>query len=103
MKTDFERSYWRVNSRIAGVDEVGRGCLAGAVVAAAVVFEQGFEPKGILEKVNDSNNLPRTCAKNLPKLLKPLPSATRLPKCSPSEIDKLNIFNATMRAMNQCD
>lgn len=100
MKTDFEQSYWRVYARIAGVDEVGRGCLAGAVVAAAVVFEHGFEPKGVLTKVNDSKQLTPDLREELAEAIKASAKCYAIAEVSPSEIDSLNIFNATMRAMN---
>lgn len=101
MKTEFEASYWRDYARIAGVDEVGRGCLAGAVVAAAVIFERGFEPKGILEKVDDSKQLAPPLREELAEAIKASALRYAIAEVSPSEIDALNIFNATMRAMNQ--
>lgn len=101
MKTEFEQSYWRVYSRIAGVDEVGRGCLAGAVVAAAVVFERGYEPKGILQKVNDSKQLAPALREELADAIKQSAQCYAIAEVSPSEIDRLNIFNATMQAMNR--
>jgi ribonuclease HII len=101
MKTEFEQPYWRVYSRIAGVDEVGRGCLAGPVVAAAVVFEHGYEPKGILEKVNDSKQLSPALREELADAIKEAAQGYAIAEVSSSEIDKLNIFNATMQAMNR--
>ncbi len=101
MKTEFELPYWRVYSRIAGVDEVGRGCLAGAAVAAAVVFERGYEPKGILQKVNDSKQLAPALREELAHAIKESAQCYAIAEVSPSEIDKLNIFNATMQAMNR--
>lgn len=101
MKTEFEQSYWRVYSRFAGVDEVGRGCLAGAVVAAAVVFERGYEPKGILQKVNDSKQLAPALREELADAIKQSAQCYAIAEVSPSEIDRLNIFNATMQAMNR--
>ncbi|MFN3344177.1 MAG: ribonuclease HII [Chloroherpetonaceae bacterium] len=101
METAFEQPYWRVYSRIAGVDEVGRGCLAGAVVAAAVVFERGYKPKGILQKVNDSKQLVPALREELADAIKEAAQCYAIAEVSPSEIDKLNIFNATMQAMNR--
>ncbi len=101
MKTEFEQPYWRVYSHIAGVDEVGRGCLAGAVVAAAVVFERGYEPKGILQKVSDSKQLAPALREELADAIKQSAQCYAIAEVSPSEIDRLNIFNATMQAMNR--
>jgi ribonuclease HII len=51
---EYERSLWEQGfQHIAGVDEVGRGCLFGDVVAAAVILPQGL----LLEEVNDSKKL----------------------------------------------
>lgn len=101
MKTDFEMPYWQMYSHIAGVDEVGRGCLAGAVVAAAVVFERDFKPEGILQQVNDSKQLPPSLREELAAAIKKTAKSYALAEVPPSEIDKHNILNATMRAMNQ--
>ncbi len=101
MKIDFEMRYWRVYSHIAGIDEVGRGCLAGAVVAAAVVFERNFKPKGILQQVNDSKQLSPPLREELADAIKRTALCYAIAEVPPSEIDKHNILNATMRAMNQ--
>ena len=53
----FERHLWAQGvSRVAGVDEAGRGCLAGPVVAAAVVLS----PDCVIAKIDDSKKLSRT-------------------------------------------
>lgn len=101
MKTEVERLYWRVYSRTAGVDEVGRGCLAGSVVAAAVVFERDFEPTGILKQVKDSKQLTQPLREELADAIKRTALCFAIAEVPPSEIDKHNILNATMRAMNQ--
>ncbi|MGQ9806201.1 MAG: ribonuclease HII [Chlorobiales bacterium] len=101
MNTEFEQQYWQAYSHIAGVDEVGRGCLAGAVVAAAVVFEKGFKPKGILKEVSDSKQLAPPLRQELATAIKETAKSYAIAEVSPSEIDKYNILNATMRAMNQ--
>ncbi len=83
--------------RIAGVDEAGRGSLAGPVVAAAVVVE----PDVVVPGVDDSKRL-------RPALRERLAAAIRTahPNCwvavvSPREIDRVNILEATKRAMRQ--
>ncbi len=101
MTTDFEKRYWHIYSHIAGVDEVGRGCLAGAVVAAAVIFERNFKPKGILQHVNDSKQLSPSLREELADAIKRTALCYAIAEVPPSEIDKHNILNATMRAMNQ--
>lgn len=100
MDTRFERARWRVYSAIAGIDEAGRGCLAGAVVAAAVVFEQGFEPTGVLTRVNDSKRLSPELREELALAIKASAKTYAVAEVPPSEIDALNILNASIKAMN---
>ncbi len=60
----FERQYWNSGlRRLAGVDEAGRGPLAGPVVAAAVVLDRSFaesEEHGLLKQLTDSKKLSET-------------------------------------------
>ena len=56
-RLSFERELWLKNlSQIAGVDEAGRGPLAGPVVAAAVVLPQGWRDNGFDERLRDLND-----------------------------------------------
>ena len=58
MNTDYEFPLWETTKIICGIDEVGRGPLAGPVVAGAVVFPRWFRPDGsVLEQLNDSKKL----------------------------------------------
>lgn len=79
---------------VAGVDEAGRGPLAGPVVAAAVILNRRKLPKGI----DDSKKL---CAKRREDLCGELRRVARLGVgiATVEEIDQLNIFQATMLAM----
>jgi ribonuclease HII len=81
--------------RLAGVDEAGRGCWAGPVVAAAVVLPPGWCPEGL----DDSKRL---TARRREKLYQEIrANAIQIGACavSASEIDDLNILRATLRAM----
>lgn len=93
----FERKYGKLhNGPVAGVDEAGRGPLAGPVVAAAVVLD----PKCIPEGIDDSKVL--TAAKRA-RISAELLGCARvgIGICTVEEIDSLNIFWATMLAMTR--
>ncbi len=80
---------------IAGVDEAGRGPLAGPVVAAAVIFDPGF----YLDEVNDSKQLsPRLRESVFPKILDNAISYG-IGIVDNLEIDEINILQASLKAM----
>lgn len=81
---------------ICGIDEAGRGPLAGNVVAAAVIMPEGFLPDGL----NDSKKL---TPKRREALYDVITKNTvwAVGEASPAEIDELNILNATMLAMHR--
>lgn len=84
----------------AGVDEAGRGCLAGPVVAAAVILP----PKVKLEwydVLNDSKKLPETMRDNLRVLIEKESLAWSVAMVDAPEIDRINILNATYKAMHK--
>lgn len=81
----------------AGIDEVGRGPLAGPVVAAAVVLGNG----GGWEGVRDSKGLTPGQRTQLACYLKENVMAWALGRCEVAEIDSLNIFNASLLAMRR--
>ena len=80
---------------IAGVDEVGRGALAGPVVAAAVILNLDDVPKGI----NDSKQLTRRQRERLTDEIQQKALAFSLAQVEPDEIDKINILRASLAAM----
>ena len=82
---------------IAGVDEAGRGCLAGPVVAAAVILDPQLD-KSLFK---DSKLLSEQKRDVLFSLLNDSKSFIGLGVISNQEIDKVNILNATMLAMKQ--
>ncbi len=79
------------------MDEAGRGCLAGPVVAAATIFPQGV----ILEGVNDSKKLSPQKRAELAKEITKTAISVGIGLCSPQEIDDLNILWAAMEAMRR--
>lgn len=84
----------------AGVDEAGRGCLAGPVVAAAVILppDKTFD---WYEVLNDSKKLPAPMRDNLRVLIEKEALAWAVAMIMPDEIDRINILNATFKAMHQ--
>ncbi len=83
--------------RIAGVDEVGRGPLVGDVVTAAVILD----PNNPIEGLNDSKKLSEKKRLALLPEIKEKALAWSVGRCSPEEIDELNILQATMVAMQR--
>lgn len=82
---------------IAGVDEVGRGCLAGPVTAGAVVLEVGLRLTGIC----DSKQLTALARERFYGRITRGARAWAVASCSPEEIDRINIHQATLLAMHR--
>jgi len=81
---------------MAGVDEVGRGCLAGPVFAAAVILNNNINSKGI----KDSKKIPFNKRIFLANYIKKN-SIYSIGTASVEEINKINILNASLLAMNR--
>lgn len=101
----FERQFWAANpgTRLAGIDEAGRGPLAGPVVAGAVAIpEELIEDlwRGELQDVADSKRMTHAERDRLYSLLTSLPGVDwAVGIADPAEIDAVNILRATHRAM----
>ncbi|HEU4642123.1 MAG TPA: ribonuclease HII [Gemmatimonadaceae bacterium] len=97
--TDIEREIRRSGrSLIAGVDEVGRGSLAGPVVACAVIMPPEARA---LRGVDDSKALPAPERRRLARLIRERAVALSLGAASVAEIDRLNIYQASALAMRR--
>jgi ribonuclease HII len=81
---------------VAGVDEVGRGCLAGAVVAAAVILDLS---KPLPEGLNDSKKLAAKKRETLNEIIRQNAVAFSIGQVEAEEIDCINILQATKKAM----
>ena len=81
----------------AGCDEAGRGCLAGAVYAAAVILPSDFEN----ELLNDSKQLTERQRYLLREVIEREALAWAVGVVTPEEIDKINILNASFLAMHR--
>ncbi|GAB1356921.1 ribonuclease HII [Cloacibacterium normanense] len=87
---------WSENYVEAGCDEVGRGCLCGPVVAAAVVLDDNFEQN----LVNDSKKLNLKTRLELNDYIKNNVKDYAIAELSPEFIDQHNILNASIHAMH---
>jgi ribonuclease HII len=92
----FERAWWaRSFFAVAGVDEAGRGCLAGPVVAAAAIFPPDF----LIPRVNDSKKLsPKVREALYPEIITQA-LAFGVGIVDATEIDHINILQASRKAM----
>lgn len=87
---------WSENYVEAGCDEVGRGCLCGPVVAAAVILDDNFEQN----LVNDSKKLNFKTRLELDDYIKNNVKDYAIAELSPAFIDQHNILNASIHAMH---
>ena len=94
---EFERQAQSEGFRfIAGVDEVGRGCLAGAVVAAAVILDLS---KPLPEGLNDSKKISAKNRERLDVEIRANAVCFAVAQVEADEIDRINILQATKKAM----
>lgn len=84
-------------SKEAGCDEAGRGCLAGPVVAAAVILPNNFHHP----LLNDSKQVSKVHREILKDYIKENAIAFGIGICTPTEIDQINILNASILAMHK--
>ncbi|HKJ02915.1 MAG TPA: ribonuclease HII [Longimicrobiales bacterium] len=94
---DYERGFWGRGLLVAGVDEVGRGPLAGPVVAAAVVLPVD----AFVEGADDSKQLSAATREELFHAILATATAVGMGAASVREIDRINILRATTRAMQR--
>ena len=83
--------------RVAGVDEVGRGCLAGPVVAAAVILDPDRHIPGLC----DSKMISAATRERLFELITQKTLAWAVASAQPAEIDAMNIHRASLEAMRR--
>ncbi len=95
---EYEQKYWDLGIlHIAGIDEAGRGPLAGPVVASAVIFPQGV----LIDGVNDSKKLTEKKREELFHFIYEKALAVGIGIVSHDVIDKINILQASFLAMNK--
>ena len=88
---------FHTDSNEAGLDEAGRGCLAGPVVAAAVILPEGFSHPWL----NDSKQMSKKHRDELRVIIEQEAVAWNVQFVSPQEIDQLNILRASITAMQR--
>ncbi len=97
----WEGSLWQQGIRwVAGIDEVGRGALAGPVAAAAVVLPVGMDPQ-LLAGVRDSKQLRPRQRAGLAEQIRQVAVAVAIGSASAAEIDQMNIRQATVLAIQR--
>jgi ribonuclease HII len=96
-KIDFPEFVYPDAKLIAGVDEVGRGPLVGAVVTAAVILD----PSNPIEGLTDSKKLTEKKREALSEEIKEKALSWTIARADADEIDELNILHATMLAMQR--
>lgn len=95
---DYERRLWTDGyEHVAGVDEAGRGCLAGPVVAAAVIFPPEIE----IPAIQDSKSLSEEQRLDAREQIEDAAAACAIAQSAPDEIDELNILQAALQAMRR--
>jgi ribonuclease HII len=88
--------------RVAGIDEVGRGCLFGPVVAAAVVIRAKQLPQLLALGVRDSKQLSASQRDRLFSEILAIALGWEIRYASVREIDRINILQASLLAMKRC-
>jgi ribonuclease HII len=93
-----ERNLWKEGFvRVAGIDEVGRGPLAGPVVAAAVIFSE----ETVIPGINDSKRLNPARRESISQVIKEQALTWAIGEASVQEIDRHNILQASLLAMRR--
>ncbi|MFA7254228.1 MAG: ribonuclease HII [Patescibacteria group bacterium] len=107
---EFEKHYLEEGfTAIAGVDEVGRGCLAGPIVAGAVIFDN-YKRKAKFKEIDDSKILTLEKRVELDKLIRRNAADFAIGVCSVEEINKFGIgaanimaFERALNGLKECD
>ena len=94
---EYELPYWLRHPRVVGIDEAGRGPIAGPLVVAGVVFAPGTED----HEIYDSKALSEKKRLQLFRRIVQQAESWKIIIVSPRQIDELNIYRATQQAMEQ--
>ncbi len=94
---EYEHAYWAKDQSVLGIDEAGRGPLAGPLVVAGVVFEKGYENPNIY----DSKSISEKKRQAMFEMIQEDALAFEILVVDAQTIDQLNIYQATKMAMTQ--
>lgn len=98
----FEHALWKEGLlNVAGIDEAGRGCLAGPVTAAAVILPQMDDLPGLYSAIRDSKQLSREAREREQKIIEVNSLACGVGQASNLEIDQYGIVPATRLAVSR--
>jgi ribonuclease HII len=99
---NWERTCWRDDYRVvAGIDEAGRGALAGPIVAAAVVFPPGLRLTKVLREITDSKLLPEPKRDRLADTIRSVAADWAIGHATAAEIDEHGITCANRLCMER--
>ena len=94
---EYEKKYWKLDQYVMGIDEAGRGPLCGPLVVACCVFPLNYQN----DEINDSKQLTEKQREKLFKQIIEDAHYYSFRIVSPREIDRLNIYAATKKAMDE--
>lgn len=97
---EYEEKFWADNKKVAGVDEVGRGCLAGPVVSAAVIIDKTSSSLDFIKELNDSKKLSKIKRHELEKLISDN-FEFNYSFVDNNKIDEINILQASILSMDE--
>jgi len=97
---EYEEKLWAKSKIVAGVDEVGRGCLAGPVVSAAVIIDQKSSSLEFIKELNDSKKLSKIKRNELEKLISDN-FEFNYSFVDNNKIDEINILQASILSMDE--
>lgn len=95
---EFESRYWSLGELVVGIDEAGRGPMAGPCMVAAVIFPEGFYD----ERINDSKKLSVSKRNELKKIIIENALWYQVKTISVNDIDEKNIYRAVQETMMEC-
>ena len=100
---ELEKKLWGKSfNYICGLDEVGRGCIAGPVYSGAVILKENFEdPDDLFRKINDSKKITSKNREILSSYIKKISHTSSVGSASSEEIDNIGIVKAVKLSMTR--